>query len=413
MAANGTSFQFPITRLLIRSKKNFVDNQKMRSHEHYRNREQTYVKHFFLEQYLERVAYNVYSFSDEFVFVDGFSGPWRSENEDFKDTSFVIATEKLKKIRADFLGRGRNVEIRCLFIEKSAAAYRDLENAVQSIDGIEIKTIHGEFENLVPEIVAFIDRSFSLVFIDPTGWSGYGLNRITPLLKLRGEVIINFMFDHINRFIEDPRPETAATFDPLFGNAGWLVDYQTLVNTGLSRENAVLTLYRRSLKEAGAIPYVTSTRVKKPLHERSYFHLIYTTRHWKGLVEFRNVERQAADEQEQVRNAARLAKCEEDTGTSDLFAAIEQKPNEISRPFSEERAGNLNDSKNLIRETLHGCLEIKYESLLGIVLEIPLVWKTDVNEYLAELARQGTIEIQGLGPRERTPKNGHLIRWTG
>jgi len=144
----------------------------MRSHEHYRNREQTYVKHFFLEQYLERVAYNVFSFSDEFVFVDGFSGPWRSENEDFKDTSFVIATEKLKKIRADFLGRGRNVEIRCLFIEKSAAAYRDLENAVQSIDGIEIKTIHGEFENLVPEIVAFIDRSFSLVFIDPTGWSG-------------------------------------------------------------------------------------------------------------------------------------------------------------------------------------------------------------------------------------------------
>jgi hypothetical protein len=48
--------------------------------EHYRGREQTYLKHFFLERYLERVAYKVGSFAPEFVYVDGFSGPWKTED---------------------------------------------------------------------------------------------------------------------------------------------------------------------------------------------------------------------------------------------------------------------------------------------------------------------------------------------
>jgi hypothetical protein len=51
----------------------------VKSPEYYRGREQTYLKHFFLERYLERVAYNIGWSAPEFVYVDGFSGPWRSE----------------------------------------------------------------------------------------------------------------------------------------------------------------------------------------------------------------------------------------------------------------------------------------------------------------------------------------------
>ncbi len=68
----------------------------MKSPESYRGREQTYIKHFFLEKYLERVAWNIFSFRDEFVYVDGFSGPWKSEDETFEDTSFVIALKQLR-----------------------------------------------------------------------------------------------------------------------------------------------------------------------------------------------------------------------------------------------------------------------------------------------------------------------------
>ena len=60
----------------------------MKPADHYRGREQTYLKHFFLERYLERVAYKVGSFAPEFVYVDGFSGPWKTEDPGYEDSSF-------------------------------------------------------------------------------------------------------------------------------------------------------------------------------------------------------------------------------------------------------------------------------------------------------------------------------------
>jgi three-Cys-motif partner protein len=220
----------------------------MKSHEYYSGREQTYVKHFFLERYLERVAYNIFSFQDEFVYVDGFSGPWQSSNEEFDDTSFVIAINELRKIKTGFAERGKSVRIRCLFIEKDPRVYSNLVQATRSITDIDVQTICGSFEELIPEIVNFVGSSFSLVFIDPTGWTGYGLKKITPLLNLRGEIIINFMFDYINRFIDDPRPETAQTFNPLFGNSTWFTEYSDLVAHGASREDAVLGVYKRNVR---------------------------------------------------------------------------------------------------------------------------------------------------------------------
>ena len=74
----------------------------MKPHEFYRDREQTYAKHWFLEKYLERVAYNILSHRDDFVYVDGFSGPWRSEDETYEDTSFMIAVNQLRKVRDGF-----------------------------------------------------------------------------------------------------------------------------------------------------------------------------------------------------------------------------------------------------------------------------------------------------------------------
>jgi hypothetical protein len=58
--------------------------------EYYRGREQTYLKHFFLERYLERVTYNIGSFANEFVDVDGFSGPWMSGDDPEADIRSVV-----------------------------------------------------------------------------------------------------------------------------------------------------------------------------------------------------------------------------------------------------------------------------------------------------------------------------------
>ena len=87
---------------------------------------------------------------------------------------------------------------------------------------------NGEFENNIDDVLSYIGTAFSLVFIDPKGWTGYALDKIKPILDLRGEVLINFMFDHINRFIS--APEIAKTIDPLFGYGNWFSDFQTRVS---------------------------------------------------------------------------------------------------------------------------------------------------------------------------------------
>ena len=153
------------------------------------------------------------------VYVDGFSGPWLAEDEDFEDTSFRIAIRRLRKVREGIENAGRRVDIRCVFIEKDPRAFAALEGAVSDVKDLTIEAIPGEFENVIPQILDFIGPRFSLTFIDPTGWTGFALNRIAPILQHHpGEVIINYMTDFINRFSD--LPEHAQSFNDMMGGPG-------------------------------------------------------------------------------------------------------------------------------------------------------------------------------------------------
>lgn len=365
----------------------------MKAPEYYANREQTYLKHFFLERYLERVGFNICSFKSDFVYVDGFSGPWKSTDEKFDDTSFMIAVQELRKVREGVANIGRRPPtIRCLFIEKNPEAYRALEKAVNGITDMEIKPVHGEFENVIPEILRFIGNSFSLVFIDPTGWTGFGLNRIAPLLRhCPGEVIVNFMFDYVNRHF-------GVSFDELFGGPGWTPEMS---------ESETIQLYCDRMKAAGQFNYATYTRILNPTKDRTYFYLVYGTRHWKGLYEFRNVEKKFAGEQERIRTVAKQTSRIERTGQNELFGAMDTSAGNPS--FEIEREHQLSTASKRLQNTLLSCQQIRYEDLLPSLLELPLVWESDVKEMI--MARCGReLEIVGMKPRERTVKPGHTLR---
>ena len=383
----------------------------MKPPEFYRGgREQTYLKHFFLEKYLERVAWIILSVQDEFVYVDGFSGPWKSEDETLEDTSFMIALNQLRMVRQGLKERqGRNVRIRCFFNDNNQQAYNELEKVVSAVDDVEIKVLCRDFEDVVPEIVEYVGRSFSLTFIDPTGWTGFGLRKIAPLLALPGEVIINFMYDYVNRFLEDPTPETAATFDPLFGCLGWHLEVERYTRAGHLREDAILSVYRDRLRKIGQFSHVTSTRILKPLAERSYFHLVYGTRHWKGLIEFRNVEKKAVDEQEHVRGVAKTIHRVDRTSQTELFGMGTEKLG--PRSSDEERNKELNVAHAKLQKILPTHGSCNYETLIGKILETPLVWKSDLDGWLNNLRKEGQIEIPELKGRERTPKPGYAIIW--
>lgn len=374
----------------------------------YAGREQTYVKHFFLEQYLERVAYNIFSFKNDFVYVDGFSGPWKSEAEDYKDTSFSLALKQLRAVRSGVKDRrGKDVTFRCQFVEKDNRAFAGLKEAVEGISDVPIDLIKGEFEAHVAEVQKFVGNSFSLIFIDPTGWTGYPLQKITPLLKLKGEVLINFMSDFITRFIDDPRPNIAAGFDDLFG-AAWYDEWKALHDAGMTREAAAIRVYTERLKKAGNYAFVTYTRILKPASDRAYFYLIYATRHPKGILEFRKIEQKAIVVQERLRNDVKYQAAVTRTGQPALFGAAVMDT--AVATYEDERKIQLEIAFQKLIELVKARPNgIKYEDLIGPVMETPLTWESDLKGWLKQLRADGKIEIAGMRKGERTPKAGHQI----
>jgi three-Cys-motif partner protein len=369
----------------------------VKAHESYRGREQTYLKHFFLERYLERVAFNILSFKNEFVYIDGFSGPWKSADEKHEDTSFSIAINQLRKVREAYKQKsGRSIRIRCLFNDSNPAAYDQLKRATEAVEDMEITTLCRDFEDLVPDIVKYAANSFTLTFIDPTGWTGFSLEKIQPLLRLRGEILINFMFDYVNRFLQDPRPETAETFNPTFGGENWLAEVDERMADGATREEAVLQVYCSRVRRFGGYEHVASTRILKPMADRSYFHLVYATRHWKGLLEFREVEKRFVDEQERVRAEAKIRGRAARAKTMDLFGA--HGVASLPRTYEAERQNNLNLANRDLLAHLRTHPRSTYEELLK-VLEWPLVWESDLKGWLRELKRKGAIEMPRLSGR--------------
>lgn len=240
----------------------------------YEGREQTYVKHFILEHYLAVFARIIGFQWNTITYVDCFSGPWESHDPEYRDTSFAIALKAFRAAREFRRERGREIRLRFLFLEKDPLRFKKLETYLATIHDVEVEPpINEEFEAAVPAILKFIRAAgagaFTFTFIDPTGWTGFALETIKPLLEVRnGEVLINFMTEHIRRFINSDDEATRASFGPMYG--GDVHDRFRDLH-GLDREEEAIRLYMQRLKPAGRFTYVGLAIVLKPEIERRNF----------------------------------------------------------------------------------------------------------------------------------------------
>jgi three-Cys-motif partner protein len=379
----------------------------------YTGREQTFVKHFILRNYLERFAIIVGSNWTTLTYVDCFSGPWKVKSEHFEDSSFAIALEQLRKAREVHRERGRTLSLRCFFLEKTPSAYQRLKVFTDTIDDVKIETKNKKLENAIQDILKFVHeggyKSFPFIFIDPTGWSGFAMETITPLLQLNpAEVLINFMTEHIRRFIESPQTQTQQSFVKLFGSGRFKDKLMGLEEK--DREDALVTAYIESVKRVGSFSYTSSAIVLHPTRDRTHFHLIYATRDPKGIEVFKDAEKRAMPIMEQTRDEAQKRAREERTGQKELGLFSNAIPQDPSAYFRSLRERYLSRAKAAVQHIAQTKRQLDYDEVWSLAMTFPLTWEGDLKDWLTHWKSTGRLELRGLKENQRVPQRGKNIR---
>lgn len=372
----------------------------------YIGREQSLVKHRILQKYLQRFALIIGFKWDTITYVDCFSGPWNVQSDDLRDSSFSIALAELQSARAQHGIRGKSVKLRCLFLEESPTAYAKLKEFADNAKNAVVETRNCELKDAINDVIAFVRsggaHSFPFIFIDPTGWTGFAMDEIAPLLQLDpGEVLINFMTGHINRFIESPQTQTQDSFIRLFGDASFKESLEGLSKR--DREDAIVTKYVENLAKTGKFSFTSKAIVLHPKYDRTHFHLIYATRHPKGIEVFKDVEEKAMEEMQHVRAEAHKRKTDKKTFQSELF---EPEVLHQSKYFDELRDRYLKMAKKMVLQLLSEKGRILYDNVWATAFREPLVWKNDLRDWITDWRKEGNLAIEGMKPRQRVPKLG-------
>ena len=302
--------------------------------EHYRGREQAFIKHELLRAYLERLFMIIGQHEKTISYVDCFAGPWREDSEDLEDTSIAIALQIMKKCSAGLKERGRDIRFRALFVEKNCEAFNKLEDFLVGDEWakIETKALNGDFYHLRDNILQWCGSvDFAFFFIDPTGWRHVvEVPTLLPLLqRKKSEFLITFMFDFLLRF--HSLPDFEKQMQEIFG-----VIPETIGMSPQEKEVYLVKLYIKHLKgvqrRVGELYRCAYVKVLDPYKNRTKYDLVYLTRHPRGIKVFIEASEKLDIVQRKVRAQAKQNKRIKNTGQRELFpadAVLKDKDNKI------------------------------------------------------------------------------------
>ncbi|HEX9781371.1 MAG TPA: three-Cys-motif partner protein TcmP [Opitutaceae bacterium] len=343
----------------------------------YFHREQSQIKHVVLERYLEHFAIFVGQWTEGIIYVDGFSGPWNSISSDFRDSSFAIALGQLRSARdAVRKAFNKDLRIKCIFMERNPDALVYLEAYARKQKDVEVTSVNRDFEAAVPDLVRMVKAQqpgyFPLILIDPTGWKGFSMEVIAPLIQIRPcEVLINFMTSFIQRFIRDERAGLETSFRKLLGDDLYKRRIEGL--EGLEREDAIVSAYADRIAAVGKFVCVPTTVVLHPTNDRTHFDLIYATRHLKSVEVFENAERKALQLSQTVRADAKRRARESASRQAELFGGADL-PERAHLATLQEHYETL--AARAVFELIQERGEVPYDDVYAAAMRFPIVQET-------------------------------------
>ena len=304
--------------------------------EHYKNREQTFIKHTILMRYLKRLFMIKGQFEPVICYIDCFAGPWQEDSSQMHDTSIAISLKIMNDCQAALAEMGKRVKFAALYIEKDRNAYHKLVDFLQLDEWAKIETnaLQGDFFTLRDAICDWCNNdSFAFFFVDPAGWKNVvEIETLSPLLqRKKSEYLINFMFDFILR------THTQEAFETHMRDIFGMVP-NTANMASDEREEYLIRLYRNSLKKASTQSEKESrtahVRVLYPSKDRTFFDLVYLTRHPMGIRAFMEESEKVDIIQRKVRAKTKQEKRIEKTRQLEIFDDSVSPSNEVNIDLS-------------------------------------------------------------------------------
>lgn len=336
-------------------------------------------------------------------YVDGFAGPWNARSESLDDTSIAISLKALETAAAAWRDRGATIEVEATFVEKEPGPFEELQQYLASRSGT-IKTLahKGEFGTFVPELKRWLAGDAGLIFVDPTGWKGAAMRFIAPLIAgpSRRDVLVNVMFDHINRFKDDERNFLRRQMSEFFG----LGDEQ--LPEGLEEEE-LFALYRKKLKELCGVPFAGDLAIPHPTMARTKFRLVVGGKSPAVLELFRDVESKVVGrEAAVVRDDAATRQEFERTGQMSLVSSAPP----TDRHYESLHSVAVRQAPVDLVASLRWTGPTRFCDIWPALLEEHHLKKSELAALAWSLKKQGTIVIENTSPRERTVKDEHVLR---
>ncbi|KQX20697.1 MULTISPECIES: three-Cys-motif partner protein TcmP [unclassified Sphingomonas] len=380
----------------------------------YLGREQAYVKHHFLADYVERLVFKVASAYRDVVYIDGFSGPWKDQGQSFEDTSFGIALEALRKAKAEWKRiKGIDVTMTALLVERDSDAYRRLQEVISLYPDIQIRTFPGEFVPLIDDLIKAIPpRAFTFVLMDPKGWK-IDMNAVAPLIRRPNtEVVLNFMFDFINRFATMQQQAIQAGLDALLPGTDWRqrmaeLDADPAERGANPRKDILVSAISDVITRLGRYPYVMETPVLYPTKDRTFYSLIYATRSNVGIEVFRECQHDALKAQDQVRDQLKSSRRAEATMMDDLFAGTPTGNEFAARWIAEQEVA----ARAALLEMIPASPAfIRYGEVWPAIMAKHGVRGRRLARMAAEMRASGTLKFLDWAPRKQVPDDDYRIQ---
>jgi three-Cys-motif partner protein len=368
----------------------------------YGGREQAYVKHRLLAEYLPPLAYKVGQSWDSIVYIDAFSGPWQTSRGDYGDSSFGVAIDTLRDAQQGLREQGKNRRFDCILVEENKSAFAELEGfaAKHSTPDFGVHAVCGAFVDQIPSIRRIIQktapRAFKFVFLDPKGWADIPMEAMKSFLRDRScEVLINLMTRHIIRFLDEPDREQS--YNNLFGRAGVLGTLRDTSRQDNERTEQAVREYCRSLKLVCGFKFVSSAVILEPDEESVRYYLVYGTNDYHGIEVFKKAEGTAARVQDDVRLGTRQQRAEQ-------VELLLEGGSKESRLAAQLRSKYQLRARKKIIEMLSyskGAAGTAFVDLYCEAMAFPLVTPNDLRCWLNDLKPAIEVKLAGSAKRKK------------